>query len=353
MKRGGFLLKILDKKIGQNTPCFIIAEAGVNHNGDTDIAKKMIDIARTSGADAIKFQTFNAENIVTKYAEKAVYQKMRTGEEKSQYEMLKKLELSFEAQKELSDYSKKQGIIFLSTPFDRASVDFLDRLGVPAFKISSGEMTNFSLLEQVAAKKKPILLSTGMATLGEVEQSVLFLEEQGIRDLALLHCTTSYPAPLSSVNLKALETLRCAFKKPVGYSDHTEGIIVSLAAVAMGAVILEKHFTLDKEMPGPDHRASLNPDELKFMITSIRDVETALGNGLKRPHAVELDIQDSVRRKIVSSQSIKKGARISSDMLCLKRAGAGLDPRFIDLVIGRKIKCDIECDIPLSWDMIE
>lgn len=346
-------MKILDRNIGQNHPCFIIAEAGVNHNGDLDIAKQMIDVARESGADAIKFQTFNVENVVIKSAEKADYQKINTRNEKSQYDMLKKLELSHEDFKELYNYSKKVKIMFLSTPFDEPSVDFLDKLDIPAFKISSGEITNFSLIGKIADKKKPVILSTGMATLGEVEQAVFLLENRGVRDLALLHCTTSYPAPLMSVNLKAMETLRCAFKMPVGYSDHTEGIIVSLAAVAMGAVILEKHFTLDKKMPGPDHRVSLDPVELKSMINAIRDIETALGNGLKRPHKVELDIQDFVRKKIVTSQSIKKGTQISSSMLCFKRAGVGIDPKFIELIIGKKANIDIENDIPLSWDMIE
>ena len=268
------MIQVNRKKIGYNQPCFIIAEAGVNHNGDVNLAKRLIVAAIEAGADAIKFQTFHTDNVVTRTAEKAGYQKNTTSSEESQYEMIKKLELSDEVFLELSDYAKKRGIIFLSTPFDDESVDLLDRIDVPAFKIPSGEITNFPLLKKIAEKKKPVILSTGMATLGEVEDAFHYLKKCGVQEIVLLQCTTSYPASINSVNLRAMETLRCAFHVPVGYSDHTEGNMISIAAVAMGACVLEKHFTMDRTLPGPDHKASLEPHELKAIKG-----DTGCGNG--------------------------------------------------------------------------
>ena len=274
---------IANKLIGRDQPCFIIAEAGVNHNGDINLAKQLINAAVEAGADAVKFQTFHADNVVTRDAEKAEYQKSTTSSDESQYDMIKKLELPDDAFRELSDYANDKGIIFLSTPFDEESVDLLDDIGVPAFKIPSGEITNFPLLKKIAEKHRPIILSTGMATLGEVEEAFLYLKEMGSKDVILLHCTTSYPAPFDSVNLRAMDTLQCAFKVPVGYSDHTEGLTIPIAAVAMGARVIEKHFTIDRTLQGPDHQASIEPHELMAMVKGIRDVERALGDGMKKP----------------------------------------------------------------------
>ena len=273
-------LMIGDKIVGGNHSVFIIAEAGVNHNGDIHLAKELVDVTAEAGADAVKFQTFITEEIVTRHAEKADYQKQNTGSKKeSQFEMLKKLELSFENFRELKIYCDAKGIMFLSTPFDQKSIDFLDELGVPAFKIASGEINNYPLLNYVAAKRKPIILSTGMSTLAEVERAVELLFRTHHSKVALLHCTSDYPAKIEDVNLKAMRTLYQAFYLPVGLSDHTPGIEVALAAVAMGASIIEKHFTTDKSLAGPDHKASLRPLELKALVKAIRNIEKALGSG--------------------------------------------------------------------------
>lgn len=255
---------------------FIIGEAGVNHNGDINLAKQLIDVAKEASVDAVKFQTFTTERIVTKYAEKASYQKRTTREEESLYDILAKLELSEKAHFELKDYADKRGIAFLSTPYDQGSVDLLVRLGVSALKISSADITNHPLLAYVAIQGLPIILSTGMSTLDEVKDAVNVIVGAGNRRLTLLHCTFSYPTRVEDVNLRAIHTLRLAFGFPVGYSDHTVGITVSIAAVAMGATVIEKHFTLDRNLPGPDHPASLEPTELKNMVDGIREVESAL-----------------------------------------------------------------------------
>jgi len=337
-------LKIANREIGNNEPCFIIAEAGVNHNGDVNLAKKLIDAAREAGADAVKFQTFKVEALVTESADKAPYQKESTGNRESQFEMIKKLELSTENFQELSDYAQEKGIIFLSTPFDRGSVDLLDEIGVPAFKVGSGEITNFPLLKHIARKKKPVILSTGMAILGEIEEALTAIRQDGVDEIILLHCVTCYPAKIEDVNLRAMETLRQAFRLPVGLSDHTLGITVPIAAVALGACTVEKHFTLDKKLPGPDHQASLEPGELKGMIKAVRDVEKALGNGIKRLNMAEEENRGVVRRSIVARVDIPAGAVIVEDMLDIKRPGNGVEPKFIDLLIGRKVKVAIKQD---------
>ena len=264
-------LKIGDKLIGEEEPCFIIAEAGVNHNGSVELAKKLIDAAKDAGADAVKFQTFKAESVVVKDAQKAEYQKETTGEG-SQYEMIKKLELTEEDFRELADYAKEKDIMFLSSPFDKESVDLLNELDVPAFKVGSGEITNLPLLRYIAKKEKPIILSTGMSTLGEIEEALDVIRSEGVEDIILLHCVSNYPARIEDVNLRALGTLKQAFKLPVGFSDHTLGITAPIAAVALGACVIEKHFTLDRNLPGPDHKASLEPEELKEMAKAIREV---------------------------------------------------------------------------------
>jgi len=343
-------IKIVGKKIGQNYSCFIIAEAGVNHNGDVDFAKRLIDAAVEAGADAVKFQTFHADNIVTCTAEKAGYQKSTTPPDESQYEMIKKLEFSDDVFRELSDYAKKRKILFLSTPFDEDSVDLLDRIDVPAFKIPSGEITNYPLLKKIAEKKKIIILSTGMATLGEVEDAFQYLKKCGAEDIILLHCTTSYPASIHSVNLRAMETLRCAFLVPVGYSDHTEGITIPIAAVAMGACVLEKHFTLDRTLPGPDHKASLEPQELRAMVKAIRDVESARGNGTKEPNEEEEEIKKVARRSIVARCDIKAGDMLKNSNLAIKRPGKGIEPKYFEKIIGKSIKKNVNKDDEISWD---
>ncbi|WFN35004.1 N-acetylneuraminate synthase [Methanogenium sp. S4BF] len=346
-------IKIENNIIGPQNPCFIIAEAGVNHNGDVALAKKLIDAAFEAGADAVKFQTFKAENIVTPTAEKAEYQKMRTGTSESQYEMIKKLELSEADFWDLSEYAKNAGILFLSTPFDEESVDLLDEIGVPAFKIPSGEITNFPLLKKIAQKSIPIILSTGMATLGEVEESVNYLKKYGAEEIILLHCTTSYPAPVKSVNLRAMDTLRCAFQIQVGYSDHTEGITVPIAAVAKGACVIEKHFTLDKTLPGPDHKASLDPQELTMMVKAIRDVEHALGNGIKGPNDEEKSIKTVSRRSIVAKRDLKEGDILTEEDLTIKRPGTGIEPKYVDSIVQKKTRILIRKDQVITWDMIE
>lgn len=330
-------LNIANRVIGNSQPCFIIAEAGVNHNGDINLAKKLVDIALEAGADAVKFQTFQPEALVTAGAEKAPYQKENTGSG-TQLEMLKKLELGEENFKELARYTNGKGIIFLSSPFDTGSVDLLEKLGVPAFKIPSGEINNFPLLKYIAHKKKLVILSTGMSTLREVEEAVKVLKKEGAGGIALLHCVTSYPARIEDTNLKAMETLRHHFKLAVGLSDHTAGIYVPIAAAALGACVIEKHFTIDKNMPGPDHRASLEPAELKEMVKAVREIEKALGDGLKRPTGDEEANKKAARRSLVARVDIPAGTVITREMLDIKRPGTGIEPKYINLVIGKKTK---------------
>lgn len=334
----------LSNKRDNMSRIYIIAEAGVNHNGSLEIAKKMVDAVREAGADAIKFQTFKAENIVTKNASRAEYQVKNTGEDASQYSMLKKLELSYDDFLELKAYCDVSGIEFLSTPFDLESIAFLQELGIRFLKIPSGEITNFPYLRKIGQTCMPVIMSTGMSTLEEVGDAIGVLREYGSSDISLLHCTTEYPAPLDSVNLKAMQTMAEAFNLPVGYSDHTSGIAVSVAAVAMGAVIIEKHFTLDRNMEGPDHKASLEPDELKAMVQSIRDVEMAMGTGEKGLSYSELKNVSVVRKSIVAKRAIRKGMLFSEDNLSVKRPGTGVNPMQWNKVIGLCAKRDYEED---------
>lgn len=332
---------------------YIIAEAGVNHNGDINLAKRLIEAAKESGADAVKFQTFKAEEIVSLTAEKAPYQINNTGNLESQYDMLKALELSEDAFHELTKYAEERGITFLSTPFDHQSADFLDKIGIPLFKIPSGEITNIPLLKHIGQKKKPVILSTGMSTLGEVEEAISVLKGSGTTDITLLHCTTSYPAPIDSVNLTAMETLRCAFKLPVGYSDHTEGITIPIAAAALGACVIEKHFTLDKNMPGPDHKASLEPDELKAMVKAIRDVEIAMGDGVKVPTDAERENIKVARKSIVAKRDIKSGESLNKDTIAVKRPGTGISPKYFQDIIGKHTRSNIGRDQILNWSDLD
>lgn len=343
--------KKISNSIFGNGKVFIIAEAGVNHNGSFSLAKKMIAAAKKAGADAVKFQTFKADNLATATAPKADYQKKRDSG-KTQLDMLKKLELSDSEFMRLKAYCGKIGIMFLSTPFDMESAKFLDRIGMKAFKISSGDLTNIPLLSQVAKYKKPIILSTGMATMEEVKEAVEAVYSAGNRDLALLHCTSNYPTAQEDVNLLAMRTLKDRFNIPVGYSDHTEGIDIPVAAVALGASIVEKHFTLDKKMSGPDNRISLEPKELKAMVASIRRIEKALGDGRKMPRSSEMKMRPVARKSIVSKVYISKGTRITSDMLTIKRPGTGLAPKYLNKIIGKKAKKDINPDSMIDRSQI-
>jgi len=345
-------IEIGNKLVGDEQPIFIVAEIGVNHNGDIRLAKKLIDAAKDAGADAVKFQAFKTEKVVTKYAEKAKYQKETTGLSESQYDMIRRLELKDEEIRELYNYAKKNNIIFLSSAFDKESVDLLDNLGVPAFKVASGEITNFPLLRYIAEKKKPIILSTGMSTIGEIEEALEVIREKGVENIVLLHCVTSYPAKIEDVNLRVIEALRCRFKLPVGFSDHTLGITIPIAVAALGAVLVEKHFTLDRTLPGPDHRASLEPDELKDMVRAVRDVEKALGDRVKKPTKDEERIKKVVRRSIVAKMGIPKGTVITEDMLDFKRPGVGIEPKYLNEIIGKKAKKDIKPDGLITFDKL-
>ena len=318
--------------LGMSEPCFIIAEAGVNHNGEVDLAEQLIEVAADAGADAVKFQTFKADKVVTAYAEKAAYQKKTTSASESQYDMIKRLELKAQDFKHLAKYAKSKNILFLSSPFDKASVDLLADLDVPAFKVASGEITNVDLLRHIARKGRPILLSTGMSTLGDIERALNLIQHSGTSDIILLHCTTNYPAQPAELNLRAIKTLKYAFALPVGFSDHSVGIAASIAAVALGACAIEKHITISKELPGPDHQASSEPAQFKEMVEAVRNVEQALGDGVKRPTRSEEETITVARRSIVAKADIPKGTVITEDMLEVKRPGTGISPqRFEDL----------------------
>ncbi|MBU3093638.1 N-acetylneuraminate synthase [Clostridium sp. CM028] len=347
------MFKIGNKAIGDGNSTFIIAEAGVNHNGDIKIAKEMVDKAVFAGADAIKFQTFITEKLVTGYAEMAEYQKDNIGKIDSQFNMLKKLELSHESFIEIQEYCIHKEIMFLSTPFDFESADFLASIGVEAFKISSGDLTNIPFLEHIARFNKPIILSSGMATLSEIEETINVINFLGNKEIAVLHCTSNYPAKLESVNLNAMNTIKKSFEIVSGYSDHTEGITVPIAAVAMGANIIEKHFTMDKSMEGPDHKASLNPIELKEMVKAIRDVEIALGTGIKMYNFSEVDTMKAARKSIVAVRYIKAGESIRFSDLDYKRPGNGLSPKFYIDIVGRKTNRDIKIDEQIALNMVE
>ena len=332
---------VAGRKIGAADSCFVIAEAGVNHNGRLDLALKLVDAAVAARADAVKFQTFKTERLVTRAAPKADYQKAATRARESQFAMLKKLELSEQAHLKLFAYCRQRGIVFLSSPFDEASADFLYELGVPAFKIGSGELTNLPLLEHIACKKRPIVLSTGMAGLREVETAVRAIRRAGNDQIVLLHCVTQYPADPSTVNLRAMETMRKKFNVPVGFSDHTRGIEAAIGAAALGAAVIEKHFTLDRKMPGPDQRASLEPRELAAMVYAIRIVQVALGDGRKKPQAAELKVAAVARKSLVAARAIRKGARLQKADIAIKRPGTGLPPSQSRAVLGRVAKANI------------
>lgn len=326
----------------------IIAEAGVNHNGDFALAKRMVDAAAKAGADYIKFQTFIPQKLVSKFARKAEYQKETTGSEESQLEMLEKLVLTQENFRELAEYCGQKQIGFISTPFDLESIDFLDSVTMDFWKLPSGEITNLPYLMKIGQTKKTVVLSTGMSTIQEVKDAVSVLQKAGTTEITLLHCNTQYPTPMQDVNLKAMQTLKEQLHLPVGYSDHTKGIEVPVAAVAMGATVIEKHFTLDKTMEGPDHKASLEPEELKTMVQAIRNIEQALGNGEKEPSPSEQENIPVVRKSIVAKYSIRKGETFTEENLTVKRPGNGISPMRWYEMIGKKAVRDFSEDEPVE-----
>jgi N-acetylneuraminate synthase/N,N'-diacetyllegionaminate synthase len=341
------------KTIGPGYPVFIIAEAGVNHNGDVAIAKKMLREAKLCGVDCVKFQTFKAERIVTKRSPKANYQLKTTNPIQSQMEMLRQLELSEQDFIELSRICAEENILFLSTPYDIEDVDFLDNLGVEAFKVASGQAVEHYFLDYIARKNKPVLLSTGMCTLAEVVDAVTVIRAAGNDQIVVLQCTTNYPAAVEDVNLLAMVTMRDAMKVVAGYSDHTEGLSCATAAVALGASVIERHFTLDKSLAGPDHTSSSTPDELIRLVQSIREVETCLGNGEKIPCASELRNASVMRRSIVAAVDIAAGTVFSLENLTLKRPASGLLGDRLNEVLGKTSACDIKSETVIDYSMIK
>jgi N,N'-diacetyllegionaminate synthase len=337
-------LAINGRQIGDGHPCFIVAEAGVNHNGELQLAQRLVDAAAEAGADAVKFQTFKASELISAAAPKADYQKTTTGSENSQLEMVRRLEMPEEMTRAVADYAGARKVLFLSTGFDEESIDLLDELGVPAFKVGSGDLTALPLLEFIGSKRKPVILSTGMSYMEEVEAAVRTLGSSGCPSVALLHCVSSYPADLRSANLRAIQTLKEAFKTPVGFSDHSLGNELAIAAVALGANIIEKHITLDNTLPGPDHKASLTPNAFREMVSAIRLVEASCGNGIKKPTPCEQNVREVARRSIVAACTIPRGTMITREMLAFKRPGTGISPAEWKSIVGKRSLRDIECD---------
>jgi N-acetylneuraminate synthase/N,N'-diacetyllegionaminate synthase len=345
-------IRIANKEIGGKNPVFIIAEAGVNHNGDINLAKELVDAAKKAGADAVKFQTFKAEGLVTSDAIPAYYATKNLGKQVSQQDMIRKLELNYTDFVEIKKYCDKKNIIFLSTPHSFDAIDFLERL-VPAYKFGSGDLTNIPALVYTAKKQKPIILGTGMATLDEVKKAVNEIKSQGNNQIIALHCTTNYPCSLEEVNLLAMQTMKSELNCIVGYSDHTLGSLASVIAVSLGAKIIEKHFTIDKNLPGPDHKASIDINELTEMIKTIRNVEKILGSDKKRPTKSEEKIKDNVRKSLIANKKIEKGTTIKKEMIVIKRPGTGLKPYEMEKIIGRKAKRNILEDEIIELNMVE
>ncbi len=341
-----------DRRKTPAQPCYIIAEAGVNHNGNLELAKELIDAAADAGADAIKFQTWVTEKLVTPKAAMADYQKNNIGNNQTQFEMLKKLELSYDCFRELKLHAQAKNILFLSTPDEEDSADFLDELGVPVFKIGSGEISNLPFLQYVARKKKPIILSTGMSTLADVEAAIRAIEEEGTNNIVLLHCVSNYPAAPEDCNLRAMDTMATAFNYPVGYSNHALGIEVSLAAIARGACLIETHFTLDKRMHGPDHAASLDIQELRALVQGAQSVVSAIGDGVKRPTNQELETKKVVQKRIVAARKLRAGAIIQPQDIVLRRTDGGLEPAHLNQLVGRTLKANIDAFAPLHWELL-
>ena len=345
-------IHIGERAVGPGHTCFVIAEAGVNHNGSLEMARRLVDVAVDAGADAVKFQTFDAGRLVTAQAPKAEYQKRTTDATESQYEMLRRLELSPEMHRDLMEYCKERGVLFMSSPFDEESADLLEELGVAVYKVPSGEITNLPYLTHVAAKGKPMVVSTGMSRLNEVEQAVQTIREAGNPGMVLLQCVSNYPADPRDAHLTAMGTMAEAFGVLVGYSDHTPGVEVSLAAVALGACVIEKHITLDRNLPGPDHRASLEPPEFSALVRGIRVVEAALGDGRKEPASSEADTAAVARKSLVAARDIPAGSRLSEELIAIKRPGTGLPPATRKDLVGRVTRVEIRAGELIAMDML-
>jgi len=345
-------IQIGKKYVGDKQPCFVIAEAGVNHNGKFGIAKKLVDAAVAAGVDAIKFQTFKAEGVVTEDASIASYARKNLGKNLTQLKMIKRYELTYGEFKSLKKYCDQKKVMFLSTPHSFDAIDFLEDL-VPAYKFGSGDLTNIPALQYAAKKHKPMLLGTGMATLREVRAAIRMIHAVGNNQIIALHCTTNYPCPPEEVNLRAMLTMQNTLNCLVGYSDHTLGITVSMMAATLGAAVIEKHFTLDKTLSGPDHKASLEPHELKQMVIAIRNVETILGSYEKKPTRAEQDIMNLIRKSIVAEKNMKKGTIIRGNMLGVKRPGTGLAPASVEKILGKKTKQAIKKDELIRLHMVE
>jgi N,N'-diacetyllegionaminate synthase len=338
--------------VGPGRQCFVIAEAGVNHNGDLELGKELVRAAAGAGADAVKFQTFSADRLVTASAPKAAYQAERTNPSESQQSMLKHLELGAAEHRELMKECERQGILFLSSAFDEESADLLADLDVVAYKVPSGEITNMPYLRHLAGKRRPLIVSTGMSDMGEVSLAVETIRDAAEVPIVLLHCVSLYPAPAAGSNLRAMDTMRAAFGVPVGFSDHTEGLAVALAAVAMGADMIEKHLTIDRSLPGPDHAASLEPGEMRTLIEGIRAVESARGDGVKRPLPAEAATAAAARKSVVAAIDIPAGTVLAREMLAVKRPGTGLAPGEMSSIIGRKARTAIAAGSVITSEMV-
>lgn len=334
-------VKIGNRLVGEGEPCFIIAEAGSNHDGKLEIAKRLIKAAKDAGADAIKFQTFKAEELASpKYA-------------KEMYEILEKYELKAEWHTELKKYTDELGIVFLSTPFDEGSVDLLDKIGVPAFKVASGDLTHLPLLEYIAEKGKPMIVSTGGANLGEVEEAINMIRNQENNGIILMHCVSSYPAKVEDANIRAMTTMKNAFNLPVGYSDHSLGILIPLAAVVLGGCVIEEHFTLNKSSPGPDHAFALEPNEFREMVQSIRFLEKALGDGVKYIRESEKEEVQIARRSLFAATNVSSGAKINKEMMKIVRPRRGIPPKYLQRIVGKKTCADIAQDEVIKWEVVQ
>jgi N,N'-diacetyllegionaminate synthase len=346
-------VQIGGRTVGAGAPCLVVAEIGVNHNGDPDLGRRLIEAAAEAGADAVKLQTFRAADVVSPSAPKAAYQVATVGASESQLEMLERLELDWDAHVALKHAAQERGLLFLSTPFDAGSLDLLVRLGVDGLKIASPDLVNFLLLDAAAPLGLPLVVSTGMATLDEVERGVARLVAGGAEDIVVLHCTSEYPAPVAEANLRAIPALSERLGRPVGYSDHTEGIDASLAAVALGAVLVERHFTLDRSLPGPDHRASLEPPELAALVTAVRRVEAALGDGVKRPTPAERGNTQVVRRSLAAARDLESGTLLDRGMLTALRPATGISAADVDAVVGRRLVRPVAAHALLQLEDLE
>jgi len=342
-------VKIADRWVGAGEPCFIVGEAGSNHDRKLAQAKQLVEVAAAAGCDAVKFQTFKADRIVAKVKDRPKYLDALTKPGESMHDIFSKLELPDEWHAELRDHAKAHGLLFFSTPFDEGSADLLDSIGVPCFKIASFELNHLPLVEHVARKGKPMIVSTGMADLSDIEDALAVIYRHH-HDVVLLHCTSSYPAPIQDANLRAMDTMRAAFHVPVGYSDHTPGSTGDVAAVALGACVVEKHFTIDKKLPGPDHPFSLDPGELRGMVRAIRDTEAALGSGRKHRTPAEEELHRLARRRVFAVVDIPKGSEIRREAIAVLRGTDGIEPKFLDQVVGRRARKDVSAHTALTWD---